>query len=267
VSEFAKSVLKLPRAPEREFDERDRKRLFRKQKAELKDAIIFDKRLTPQARIIGYKIADLLNFTPGCSWPSQEYLAEQTGFSERTIRTSTKRLADSDFGLWFSRSLDGKNYCYFPRFDRLSQTLTPVENTGKSRPRTSANDGVLICRLSSIQNPLKEIPEGAGERQTAQPIILRKAVGSADDRSRKIVALGDLDETLTAAARSEGKRQFVFCDSTPWQLWNEYLSSQGLPLLRPRQHMVSGALRTGSDVPTLYPPGYGRYRTPRNDRP
>jgi len=267
VSEFAKAVLKLPVSPQREREDRERKRLFQKQKAELKDAIIRDRRLTLQTRYIGYEIADALNFKTGYAWPSQKFLAEKTGFSERTIWAATKKLADSQTGIWFRRELDEKNYCYYPRFERLKEPPAPVDNTRKSQQVTPANAGVAICDLSSLrESPLRENLSDGFRKPIVLPPTHRAPDGSNDDRSRKVIELGDLDATITAIAHGEGKRRFVFYDSTPWQLWNEHLASQGLPPLRPRQHMMDGLLRIGCDVPTIYPPGHRRCK-PRWSKP
>jgi hypothetical protein len=89
--------------------------------------------------MVGYEMADMLNFKTGYAWPSQELLAEKIGCSVRTVREATAKLADSDTGLWFRRALDGKNYCYYPRFERLNVPVGSVDNTGKSRHATPAN--------------------------------------------------------------------------------------------------------------------------------
>jgi hypothetical protein len=266
MSEYARAVHQLPVAPERREAEREAKRLFQKQKAELKDAILHDKRLSLKARMIGYEIADLLNFKTGYSWPSQRLIVEKIGCCERTVREVTKLLADEGSGLWFRRQLDGKNYCYYPRFERLKEAPSPVDDTGKMEHRTPAKVTGKNCRLSSLIDPIeKEIPTGACGQPIALPPDPRKPIGRMDDR-RKVIDLSNLDEIITTAARAEGSCAFVYLDSHPWHCWNEYRVAQGLLPLPHRQHQVNGLLRAGADVPTLYPPGYGRHSTPRHHR-
>jgi hypothetical protein len=264
MSEYAKAVLQLPVAPERREAEREAKRLFQKQKAELKDAIMRDARLTPSQRLIGYGIADRLNFKTGYAWPAQDTIAEKIGCVKRTVQRATDLLADGETGLWFRRELDGRNYCYFPRFERLKEPRQPVDNRRHFVHATGDISGVQNVTLSSLRDPLKkEIPTGACGQPIALPPDHRKPIGRMDDR-RKAIDLSNLDEQITAAARAEGNCAFVFLDSQPWHLWNEYRAGQGLPPLRPRQHYKNGLLRAGADMPTLYPPGYGRHCTPRD---
>jgi len=49
--------------------------------------------------------------------------------------------------------------------------------------------------------------------------------------------------------------------------WVEYRERNGIPGALPmRQHMVDGRWRIGWDVPTLFPPGYGRARSETSSR-
>jgi len=234
----------------RREDESAARRRFAQQKALLKDAILHDLRLTPSARLIGYEIADYLNFKTGNAWPSRERLAERTFFSVKTVQRETRILAD-DHGGWFQREIDGDSYCYTPRFDRL-KTSAAVDEGGRSRPEGGDMSGVANVPQSSLENPFtKENPGGFSRlpfiaSPTARP-------EKTDDR-RKVIALGDQDELITKAAAAGGCPRFVYQDSIPWRFWNEYRQSQGLPPLPTRQHMVDGVLRTGWDVPTVYPP-------------
>ena len=135
VSEFARAVLQHPVAAERREAEREANRLFKKLKVPFRDAVVRDKRLTRTQRLIGYEIADRLNFKTGYAWPSQELIAEKVRCDVRTVRRAMERLTHETTG-WFRRELDGKNYCYFPRFERLNQPPQPVENTGHLVQRT-----------------------------------------------------------------------------------------------------------------------------------
>ena len=266
MSEFARAVIELPVAPERREAEREAKKLFQKQKAEIRDAIVRDKRLTRTQRLIGYEIADRLNFKTGYAWPSQELIAEKSHCDERTVRRAMERLTHEKTG-WFRHQLDGRNYCYYPRFDRLNEPPNPVDNTGHLvHPTPDIHSGQNV-RLSSLLEPIERenLSKPCGE-PIALPPDKRKPIGRMDDRSGRIFDFGNQDEIITTAAQAEGNRAFVFLDSQPWRLWNEYRIGQGLPPLRPRQHQMNGLLRAGADVPTLYPPGYGRHCSPRNGR-
>jgi hypothetical protein len=83
-----------------------------------------------------------------------------------------------------------------------------------------------------------------------------------DDRSRRVFNFQNQDELITAAARAEGKRSFVFYDSEAWHSWNQYLAGKALPPLQnthTRQHVdKKGVLRVGLDMPDVFPPGYSR---------
>jgi hypothetical protein len=157
----------------------DRKE-FERRKAQLRDAILHDQRLTRAEQRIGYEIADYLNFRTGDAWPSQEYLAQRTGYSVRSVERATKRLAGSleVDGLWFTREIDGRSYRYIPKFDQLARpdtrhdvgyrhpTSAPKipdigdqntrQNVGLSSLRDSNRDPSLGCgqprRLDSAQD-------------------------------------------------------------------------------------------------------------------
>jgi hypothetical protein len=261
MSEFARAVIELPVAPERAQVEREAKRLFHANRSKLRDQILDDEQLPHTYRLIGRAIADGLNYRTGYAWPSQEFLARKVLCSARTVKRAIAMLVDEQSG-WFRRQLDGRNNCYFPRFDRLDTG----HDRGHSRPEIGATNGVTGGPLSSIIDPIeKENLPTAREEATAPLHDRRKPPARMDDR-RKVVDLSNLDEIITTAARAEGNCAFVFLNSQPWHLWNEHRLSQGLPPLRPRQHHKNGLLRAGADVPTLYPPGYGRHSTPRDAR-
>jgi hypothetical protein len=263
MSEFARAVLQHPVTAERREAEREANRLFKKLKVPFRDAVVRDQGLTRAQRLIGYEIADRLNFKIGYAWPSQELIAEKVRCDVRTVRRAMERLTHEKTG-WFRRELDGKNYCYFPRFERLNQPPQPVENTGHLVQRTPDIRSGQNVRLSSLIDPIeKENLDALGGKAIMLPPERRKPIGRMDDRSSTVLDFGNQDELITTAARAEGNPAFVFLDSQPWHLWNEYRIAEGLPPLRPRQHHVNGLLRAGADVPTLYPPGHGRHSTPR----
>lgn len=269
MSEFARVVLKLPVSPERERDDRERKRLFDREKVKFKAAIVRDKRLTDAQRRIGYELADKVNFKTGYAWPSQEWLAEKVGLNERTVRRATAALCDEKSG-WFRREFDNKSYCYFPRFDQLNDPAPPVENTGHLERQIPDIQRAPNVRLYSLGEPsIKENSGGACGEAIERPALREPNNRKMADRGRKVLDFGNQDELLTNVARAEGKPAFVFLDSQPWQLWSEYRVSQGLPPLQPqhtRQHMSKGVMRTGVDMPSLYPPGYGCHSIPRDGR-
>jgi hypothetical protein len=266
MSEFARAVIEYPTAPERREAEREANKLFKKKASEMGRALARDQRLTPIQRLVGLELVAGLNAKVGYAWPSQETIAQKIGCSKRTVQRATDLLADSETGLWFRRELDGANYCYFPRFERLKEPLPPVDNRRHLRNATGDIPGVANVTLYSLRDSLEKetLSEPCGE-PIALPPDRRKSTGRMDDR-RKVFDLSNLDETITTAAQAEGNRAFVFLDSQPWRLWNEYRIGQGLPPLRPRQHQMNGLLRAGADLPTLYPPGYGRHCSPRNGR-
>jgi hypothetical protein len=263
MSEYAKAVLELPVRPERAQAEREARRLFQKQTAELEDAIRHDTRLTPMQRLVGLEIAGRLNFKTGYSWPAQDTIANKVGCSKRTVQRATDLLADQETGLWFRRVLDEKNYVYHPRFERLKEPRQPVDNRRHLRRGTGDISGVANVTLSSLRESLeKENPGRACGAPIALPPDAHKPIGRMDDRSGKVIDLTNQDEIITAAARAEGNGQFVYYNSRAWRSWNDFYVRQGRPALslgQTRRHVVNGVVRVGVDLPSVFPPGYSQY--------
>jgi hypothetical protein len=243
---------------------------FKRQKARLRDAILHDRRLTRAERRIGYEIADCLNYRTGDAWPSQAYLAQRSGYSVKTVERATKRLArtgDHDC-LWFRREIDGKGYRYIPKFDQLAQAETR-QNVGSRFPTFMTGNLEFgdrhtrqKVRLTSLGDPKREL-DGTGG-QVTHLTLAQSHTDKRDDESP--IDCRDLDQTITAAAAGGGAPRFVFKDSEPWRAWEDYRKRNGISGPLPsRQHMVGGRWRTGWDVPTLWPPGYGRVR-PKSGR-
>jgi hypothetical protein len=241
------------------------RREFDRLKWQLRDAILHDKRLTRAEQRIGYEIADHLNAKTGDAWPPQEHLAQRTGYSVKTIERATKRLAgavDAE-GLWFTREIDGRCYRYVPKFENLAQADTR-QNVGYQHPtfgtripdisdqNTRQNVG-----LSPLRDPSRYPKRNPGP-QKHPPSGTKEALQGSEGGAIPFV---DPDRAITARARTAGAPRFVYEGSEPWKAWVEYRERNGLPGSLPtRQHMVSGRWRTGWDVPTLWPPGYGRVK-------
>lgn len=247
----------------------DRK-TFEQQKARLRDAILHDPEATRAEQRIGYEIADHLNFRSGDAWPSQEYLAQRTGYSVKTVERATKRLAGtgSDIGSWFARQFDGRGYRYVPKFERLDQANTR-QNVGDQHPTSATGKPDIGDRntrqnvgLSSLREPNREPIRASVHGSDA----CRSSRQEGDERERKDVVspFAENDLQITAAAASGGAPRFVFENSAPSRAWEEYRESHGIRGPLPTtQHMVAGRWRTGWFVPTLWPPGYGRVKQRR----
>ena len=151
MSEYANAVLELPVAPELREAEREAIRLFKKRATEMGRAIARDQRLTSTQRLIGLELVAGLNAKVGYSCPSQETIAQKVGCSKRTVQRATDLLADPETGLWFRRELDGANYCYFPRFERLNEPRRPVDNRRHFRHGTGDISGVANVTLYSLR--------------------------------------------------------------------------------------------------------------------
>jgi hypothetical protein len=238
-----------------------KRREFARQKAQLRGAIVHDRQLTPAARLIGYEIADHLNYQTGDAWPSQKFLAIRTGYSEKTVERATKELDG-----WFAREIDGNGYRYVPKFDKLAKSNTR-KDVGRSStfPKKSADIRERNIRqnvgLSSLGDPIREpgCADGDGKHSRSPRSHGRKAERNGENP----IAFAGHDQEITAAATSGGAPRFVFEHSEPWRAWNEYRERMGLGPLPTRQHMVAGRWRTGWDVSTLWPPGYGRIKPRR----
>lgn len=244
-------------------DADQKKKEFVRQKARLRDAIVHDQQLPRAARHIGHEIADHLNWQTGDAWPSQETLAARTGYSVKTVQRATKQL---DF--WFTREIDGESYRYVPKFDQLAER-NARQNVRRGHPtfatRTPDNrdgDTRQNVRLSSLRDPNRE-PDGACG-QAKHSAAAHGYGGVAERQEESPIVFADYDQQITAAAASGGAPRFAFEGSEPWRAWNEYRERKGMEPLPTRQHMVGGRWRTGWDVPTLWPPGYGRAKSRRN---
>jgi hypothetical protein len=267
MSEYAKAVLELPVSTERAKAEREAQQLFKKNREKLKAAIMRD-RLPSNYRLVGWEIAELLNFKTGYAWPSEEFLAEKTHCGLRTVRRAVARLTDEQTG-WFRRELDGRNNCYFPRFEQLDRP----RDRGHSDPPIEATPGVSSGLLSSLVYPPEKeilIDRGANDQIAEQPPTNSKRDGSRADRLKDgVVSLVNQHEIITELAHRGGKRHFVFQDSVPWELWTRYLAAQGRPPMMPRRHLLKGKWRVGCYMPSFFPPGSDypgspdRYRGPR----
>jgi hypothetical protein len=247
---------------------------FARLKARLRDAILHDPRLTRAEQRVGYEIADHLNARSGDAWPPQDYLARRTGYSVKSVERATKRLAGTwqSEGLWFSREIDGRAYRYVPKFDQLDRVgegADTRQNVGYRHPTFGTKTPDICDRntrqnvgLSSLREPNKDYPAGAGGQVSARPPA---DSNQTDERGRKgAIPFDDVDAESTARAAGGGAPRFVFEGSEPWRAWTEYRETNGIPGSLPtRRHMVDGRWRTGWDAPTLWPPGYGRVRSQR----
>jgi Helix-turn-helix domain len=272
----------------------DAPKKFKTQKQNLKQAILHDLGLTPIERLIGYEIADHLNERTGDAWPPQEYLATKVGCSLKTVERATRVLAGGtmDNGRWFRREIDGKVYRYIPRFNQIGATAVkgskavqlahdaPLRNPssalapgarqqGSKAPHTR-HLGRLDSRhlgheipdnltdenvaQSSINNPSKiDIPESArGQVHSLPALAFRRNVG----RGTAVSDTDEIDRIQTAAARANGERSFVYLNSKPFALWQQYDESHGRSPAPTRLHKVNGVWRAGIDRRSLYPPGY-----------
>ncbi len=177
MSEYANAVLELPVAPERREAEREAIRLFKKRATEMGRAIARDQRLTSTQRLIGLELVAGLNAKVGYSWPSQETIAQKVGCSKRTVQRATDLLADPETGLWFRRELDGANYCYFPRFERLNEPRRPVDNRRHFRHGTGDISGVANVTLYSLRDSFEKETLTGHPRSCCRPMCASRSTG------------------------------------------------------------------------------------------
>jgi len=228
----------------------------------MRDAILRQRQFSKATRMVGYFIADHINFQAGYAWAGQERLAELAGVSIRTVARACIVLEDDG---WFRRELSGRNWLYFPNWLR-SETPDMVSGvqcrkTGheRSEHRTFATSNTGQTRPSnySKNSSRRELMRGRGQQRTPD------SAASIDEKEsgqqEKVVAtLPDQSAAITRKARRAGAPVFVFENSEPWRAWIEYRAAHGLGSMLTRQCMVDGRWRTGWDAPTLYPPRYRR---------
>jgi hypothetical protein len=231
---------------------------FAARKAKFRAAIFYDRGLSLAGRIVGYEIADHLNRRSGDAWPGQKYLADRLGIAERTVR---RAVADLVHAGWFSTEMDGRAWRYLPNYGRITQTPDNLAgvNTGhrqrKHRTLATATPDKKVP-LSSLENQIEE-PTAVGGHPT-KPHTLASIDEVSGHRGRTVVELPDQSDQISQHARRRGAPVFVYENSEPWNAWTSYREKIGLPGRMPtRQKMDKGRYRTGSDCPTLYPPGYG----------
>jgi hypothetical protein len=158
------------------------------------------------------------------AWPSQHWLAERLGIGIRTVR---RAVADIVKAGWYTVEMHGRSWRYIPnetRWQNGGRMPIKVAHTGK--------------KCSS-----------AADHGSAGADNLRQL---SDRREPNSLA----DCGLRHFARKQGA--FVFEGSEPWKAWCNYRKRNGLPASLPtRQAMIGGRLRSGWDLPTLWPPGDG----------
>ena len=230
---------------------------FRRAKANFRAAIIHDHSLSPAARIVGWKIADSLNARTGDAWPGQEYLAAKLGLGVRTIRRGTAAVIQAGY---FIAKMDGRRRRYVPCFEKAANSA--AGDTGQirlqHRPKATTIPDNKVT-LSSREN-LVDPPRACGKASPHDDDD-----DEADERGREGTkqpfVFADRDREMTEIAKNGGALAFVFEGSEPWRAWSEYRKRNGVPGSLPtRQRMTGGRWRTGWDLPTLWPPGYGRRR-------
>ena len=149
-------------------DDVDTRKKFKRQKQDLKQAILHDLTLTPIERLIGYEIADHLNERTGDAWPPQEYVAKKVGCSLKTVERATRVLAGGtmDNGRWFRRELDGKVYRYIPRFDQIGKADAEVSKARGARDDTGRPCSLRPQRKASNAAPPGAVPESSKDPDT-----------------------------------------------------------------------------------------------------
>ncbi len=196
---------------------------FNRLKARLRDAILHDPRLTRAEQRVGHEIADCLNVRTGDAWPSQAYLARQSGYSVKSVERATKRLAGTGEhdGLWFTREIDGKGYRYVPKFDQLAESHSQ-QSVGRRSPTFASGTPDNCARsarqnvgLSSFGNPNRESNRGDGHARHSHAPQSDGRMAERDDESP--TGFHNLDEAITEAAASGGAPRFVFEGSEPWR--------------------------------------------------
>lgn len=109
-------------------------------KFELANAILRDRKLSPATRLVGLYIADLVNLERGYSWPPQELIAADLGISERTVRRAIIELA-----------------CYFQitRRHRLANEYRPLTGQNVRSNRSLTGQIVHSNRTNCALSPAK----------------------------------------------------------------------------------------------------------------
>jgi Helix-turn-helix domain len=236
------------------------RRKFKRQKDNLKHAILCDRTLIPMERLVGYHIADHLNVDSGDAWPSQEYLAGLTGCSLKTIERATRQLAGGRIdsgGRWFRREIDDKAYRYIPRFDQI-RSGQPVDNTRHFVPNSpDILSGKNVAQSSSIEYPFKNKHPDRSSGQVYSLASFKK-MGGRPKGTAPHSERDEFDRIATAAARANGDRVFVYARSEPGTLWALYDKREGKQSPPTRFHRIAGQWREGTDRRSLYPPGFKR---------
>ena len=256
----------------------------------MREAITRNKDFTRATRLVGYFLADHINFRTGYAWPPQQLLAELAGVTTRTVHAACIALEGDN---WFRRQLNGRNWIYIPNWDRLEtpETISGVQcrksgnDFSEHRKLSTSNTGSQLPPILSNRTSERELRRGSGQLPTPSALAsndegsgsresvaggwrsshdaLRRARAKLkgaviDDATTGVAMLPDQSDAITRQARRAGAPQFVFENSEPWRAWTAYRAAHGLGAMPTRQRMVAGRWRTGWDAPTLYPPGYSR---------
>jgi Helix-turn-helix domain len=213
---------------------------FRRRLAQYRAAILHDVDLGLAARVIGYELADCINPKSFDAWPSQEWLASRLGLTTRTVRRAVPELVEQG---WFTIEMDGRSWRYIPNEVRWH------------------NGGKKPAKMSGIDNGQNCIDSGQSVRSIPDKMGTLSSLKDPEERSYapSVLIPHDRASAMRGLARKQGAPRFVFEGSEPWKAWCDYRKRNGIPGALPtRQQMIDGRLRTGWDVPTLWPPGYSR---------
>ena len=225
----------------------------RTQKSALRDAVIHDADLMPSARVVGYKIADLVNDLSGYAFPSQEYLSEQLGFPIRTIQRATKALEAAGYFIVENEEKDRRSKRYFININhpkkgaKLSSILGDKTRIDRRQKQHRIGDKKAPLSLydpnissGAAKNLTLDVPDGIA-------VLARQDDSESDD-----------DQFVKAAKRAGCK--FVILNSEPWKAHAAARAVDGLPMPPVHTDIVRGRTCRGVYLQTLWPTVSGTRR-------
>jgi hypothetical protein len=126
-----------------------------------------DSGLPPTARLVAFVLSTYASRKDGCAWPSQETLAEGTGWSRRSVVSALATLTSAGWVTRVQTGTQGRSTRYqlhVPQGGEPSgegsKAVTPVRTSPRTSAQVSAPADVVRCAGTPSGEPTHEEPTG-----------------------------------------------------------------------------------------------------------
>ncbi len=176
--------------------------------SQMPDLVRQDKTLSPKAKIIYGQLLSYMWFKSDRCWPSQQTLADTTGYSRRTVIRACAELYERGYVEKWRRGQGLTNYYFvnpltFPRSFRRSErepaahmvlpaTAPELQQDMSSAPPRSIDAVLALCQpdTSRSDNGAQAEAPGSHTNQTKEKQTQEKNISSNDSTSEKGMGIG-----------------------------------------------------------------------------